>query len=84
MNITVTLTNKEYKALQAALIDPDGWIQHAATEKARVVTNRIIDKLVEHCNDNDLGIASGRDAQIDQAYDLGIVENLAEAESTEE
>ena len=83
MNITVTLTDKEYKALQAELVDPDGWIQHAATEKARVVTNRIIEKLVEHCNDNDLDIASGRDAQVDQAYTLGLVEVKADATPVE-
>lgn len=81
MNITITLTDAEYKSMQSELKDPEAWIQHAATEKARVVTNRIVEKLVEHCNDNGLDIASGRDAQVDQAYDLGIVSNAADAES---
>ena len=29
--------------------------------------------LVAHCNENDISIATGEDAQITQAYDLGIV-----------
>ena len=30
--------------------------------------------LVAHCNENDVQLAVGQDAQIDQAYDLGVVQ----------
>ena len=53
--------------------DVDDWITNAATERARVAQEDIISKLVAHCNENGITIATGIDAQVTQAYDLGVV-----------
>ena len=72
-NIIVTLSDSEYKALQFACLDVDEWVQNAATARAHIATNDIIELNTAHCNENGVAIAVGRDAQVEQAYNLGIV-----------
>ena len=45
-----------------------------------VEQNEIIKLLVEHCNNNEIAMAVGSDAQVTQAYDLGIVTAAASSE----
>ena len=80
-NINVTLSDAEYKALQFACLDVDEWVQNAATARAHVATNDIITFNTQHCNDNGVAIAVGRDAQVNQAYDLNVVYTAAEREA---
>ena len=70
---TITLTDTQVKCLESVMVDLDDWIINAATAKADVAQADIIKKLVEHCNANDITIATGAAAQVTQAYDLGIV-----------
>ena len=77
-NYTITLTDTEVKSLKTVMSDVDGWITNAATNRARIAKNDIISKLVAHCNANDIAIAPGEDAQVTQAYDLGLVEELTD------
>ena len=74
MDYTITLTEAERKAMEFICVDVDDWITNAATERARLAKLEIIELLVAHCNENDLQLAVGQDAQIDQAYDLGVVQ----------
>lgn len=74
MNYTITLTETERKAMEFICVDVDDWITNAATERARLAKLEIIELLVAHCNENDVQLAVGQDAQIDQAYDLGVVQ----------
>ena len=76
-NITVTLTNTQIKCLEYAANSVQDWADNALTERARVAQEEIIAKLVEHCNDNEIALAVGVDAQVTQAYDLGIVDTAA-------
>ena len=73
MDYTITLTDTEKKAMEYIAADVDDWITNAATNRARVAIDEIVAKLVEHCNANDIALAVGRDAQVTQAYDLGVV-----------
>jgi|TARA_Y100000356_G_C11027482_1_gene166702 alpha-D-ribose 1-methylphosphonate 5-triphosphate diphosphatase PhnM len=75
---TITLTDTEVKSLKTVMSDVDNWITNAATNRARIAKNDIISKLVAHCNANDIAIATGEDAQVTQAYDLGLVEELTD------
>ena len=81
-NINVTLSDSEYKAMQFACLDVDEWIQNAATARAHIATNDIIELNTVHCNENSIAIAVGRDAQVTQAYDLKVVQTVAEREAT--
>jgi len=81
-NITISLTDTENKSLAYATASPQEWINNAASNKARIAKEQIIALLVAHCNENSVTIATGEDAQITQAYNLGVVQ-AASASSPE-
>jgi len=76
MDYTITLTDTEKKSMEYIAVDVDAWITNAATNRARLAKEEIIDKLVAHCNANSIALAVGEDAQVTQAYDLKVVEKL--------
>ena len=73
MDYTITLTTTEQKSLEYITPDVDDYITNFSTERARIAKLEIISKLVIHCNENDIALAVGEDAQILQAYELGVV-----------
>jgi len=77
-NITVELTATQTKCLEYVANSVQDWADNALHNRARIAQDEIIAKLVEHCNANDVAIATGVDAQITQAYDLGVVDTAAE------
>lgn len=81
---TITLTDTEVKSLKTVMVDIDEWVTNSATNRARIAKKDIIAKLVEHCNANDITIATGEDAQVTQAYTLNIVEEVTSDNSSPE
>ena len=81
MDYTITLTDTEKKSMEYIAVDVDEWITNAATNRARIAKEEIIDKLVTHCNANSIALAVGEDAQVTQAYTLGVVKKLSEVSS---
>ena len=77
-DITVTLTDTENKALEYAAVSVQDWADNALTNRARIAKDEIIALLVAHCNANDVALAVGEDAQVAQAYDLGVVKTAAQ------
>ena len=77
-DITISVTDTELKSLEYATVSPSDWVDNAATNRARLAKNEIIAKLVAHCNENSITIATGEDAQVTQAFDLGVVIRLAD------
>ena len=73
-NITVSVTDTQMKCLEYAANTVQDWCDNAIHNRARIAQEEIIAKLVAHCNENDVAIATGVDAQINQAYDLGVVD----------
>ena len=78
---TVTLTDAEDKSLRYAAASAQDWIDNAVKNRARIAKEEIIAKLVAHCNANSIALAVGEDAQITQAFDLGVVQYLADVSS---
>ena len=74
---TITLTDTERKAMEYCAADVDDWITNAATNRARIATDEIVAALVAHCNENSIALAVGKDAQVTQACDLGVVQTAA-------
>ena len=74
MNYTVTLTETEKKALEYIAYDPDEWIKSAATNRANKAIKEIIEKNTTYCNEKSIAIAVGEDAQVTQAYTLGVIQ----------
>ena len=73
MDYTITLTDTERKAMEYIAADVDDWITNAAKNRARIAVEEIVALLVAHCNANDIQLAVGQDAQVTQAYTLGVV-----------
>ena len=73
MDYTITLTDTEKKSMESITADVKEWITNAAINRARQAKDEIIAALITHCNNNSIAIATGEDAQVAQAYSLGIV-----------
>ena len=81
-NITVTLTDTQTKCLEYAAYSVQDWCDNAIHNRARIAQDEIIAKLVAHCNANSVALAVGVDAQVTQAYSLGVVDtakNISDA-----
>lgn len=74
MDYTITLTETEKKAMEYITPDVVDWITNSVKVRANIAIDEIIGLLVTHCNDNDIALAVGKDAQVAQAYTLGIIE----------
>lgn len=81
MDYTITLTTTEKKAMETITADVDDWITNAAKNRARIAKEEIIANLITHCNANGITIATGEDAQVTQAYSLGVAEAYADADA---
>ena len=79
----VNLTDTEDKCLKYAAVSAQTWIDNLVKNRARVAKQEIIAKLVAHCNANSIPIATGEDAQVTQAFDLGVVQFLADVPAPE-
>ena len=78
MDYTITLTDTEKKSMEFATLDVKDWISNATKERARIAKNQIIAINTEHCNTNSIAIAVGEDAQVAQAYTLGLVKSVVD------
>lgn len=79
--ITIEITDAELKCMEYCALSPQEWIRNAAVARAKVAADEIIAILVSYCNNNEIPLAVGKDAQIQQAYDLGIVRTAAEIQA---
>ena len=77
-NITVVLTDTQNKCMEYASVSVQDWADNALHNRARIAQEEIIAALVAHCNENNIAIATGADAQVTQAFELGVVKTAAE------
>ena len=76
-DITVSLTDTENKCMEYAALSVQDWADNALTNRARIAKDEIIAALVSHCNANNIDIATGEDAQVEQAFTLEVVKTAA-------
>ena len=79
--ITIELTDTELKCMEYAALSPQDWADNAVTNRARIAGDDIVAKLVAHCNENEIALAVGRDAQVAQAFELGVVDIAANTQA---
>jgi len=77
-NITIQLTDTELKCMEYCAASPQDWADNAVTNRARIAGDEIVAALVAHCNANEITIATGKNAQIAQAFELGVVKTAAQ------
>lgn len=80
-NITIEITDTELKCMEYAALSPQDWADNAVTNRARIAGDDIVAKLVAHCNENEIALAVGRDAQVAQAFELGVVDTAANTQA---
>ena len=83
-SITIEVTDTELKCMEYAALSPQDWADNAVTNRARIAGDEIVAALVAHCNENSIALAVGRDAQITQAFELGVVQTAAERNAESE
>ena len=71
--ITIEITDAEYRCLEYIAAEPIDFVDNAATFRANVAKEEILSLLLAHCNKNEIALATGEDAQIEQAYTLGVI-----------
>ena len=76
-NINIEITDTELKCMEYAALSPQDWADNAVTNRARIAGEEIVAKLVAYCNENEIALEVGRDAQITQAFDLNVVDTAA-------
>ena len=83
-DITVSLTDTENKCMEYAALSVQDWADNALTNRARIAKDEIIAALITHCNANNITIATGEDAQVTQAFDLGVVKTASQRQTEAE
>ena len=78
---TVGLTTAEYRAFEYVSSDVEFWISNAAKNRARKAIDEIVSMNTQYCNANSIQIAVGTTAQVNQAYDLGVIQTVAQKTS---
>ena len=78
MDYTITLTDTEKKSMEYVTSDVKDWIDNAAKNRARIAKDEIISLNATHCNANAVAIAVGEDAQVTQAFTLGVVKKASD------
>ena len=76
-DITISLTETENKAMEYAAASVQDWADNAVTNRARIAVDEICGLLMTHCNENEIAIAVGKDAQVAQAFELEVVKTAA-------
>lgn len=74
----IDLTTIELKCLEVAALDPQEWLESFAKHRATQEKKKILSALMTYCNTNSVALEVGEDAQVEQAFSLGIVKTAAQ------
>lgn len=64
MDITISLTEAELKALSADIVNVQEWAQYIIKDRARIEMDKIIDNVVKNCLNNNINLPSGSKEEI--------------------
>lgn len=76
-DITITLTDTQYKGLEYVALSPEDWAENAVTERARIANDEIVQLTVQYCLDNSIQIPSTREEIVAYAFANGVVKTAA-------
>ena len=82
--IKITVTDTQMKCLEYIALSVQDWCDNAVHVRSQVAQEEIIAKLIKHCNEKGIAIATGVDKQIAQAFDLKVVMTGAEQQAENE
>ena len=70
--IKINITDTEEKCLNTVMVGIGTWTDNFVKNRARIAQDEILSDLLKHCNENSIAMATGVDAQITQAYAVGV------------
>jgi len=76
MDITITLTDAEVKAMEYAAASPQEWIENAIKNRANIATQDITKIVVDHCLANSLSIPNTVEGIIDLGFSEKVIERV--------
>ena len=76
-NITITLTDTQFKGLEYVALSPQDWAENAVTERCRIANDEIVQLTVTHCLDNGIQVPATREAIVAYAFDNDVVNTAA-------
>ena len=79
--IKINITDTEEKCLNTVMVGIGTWTDNVVTNRARVAQEEILSDLLKHCNENSIAMATGVDAQITQAYAVGVARTATDEPS---
>lgn len=84
-NITITLTDTQYKGLQYAAADPQDWADNAVTNRARIANDEIVSMYTNRALDEGVAIPATRELIVADAFTRGWAKTAAQvnAEASE-
>jgi len=84
-NITITLTDTQYKGLQYAAADPQDWADNALTNRARIANDAIVTMYTNRALDEGVAIPATRELIVADAFTRGWAKTAAQvnAEASE-
>jgi hypothetical protein len=86
-DVTITLTDTQYKGLQYAAADPQDWADNALTNRARIANDEIISMYTNRALDEGVAIPATRELIVADAFTRGWAKTAAqvnaEAEASE-
>jgi len=83
-DITITLTETQYKGLEYAALSPEEWAINAVTERCRIANDEIVQITVQHCLDNGIQVPATREDIVAYAFANDIVATAAERQAEAE
>jgi hypothetical protein len=83
-DITITLTDTQFKGLEYAALSPQDWAENAVITRCRIANDEIVDLTVKHCLDNGVQVPSTREAIVTYAFDNDLVQTAAQRQAEAE
>jgi len=83
-NITITLTDTQYKGLEYVAVSPEEWADNVVTDRARIANDEIVNLTVKHCLDNGLQVPATREEIVAYAFANDVVKTAAERQAEAE
>jgi len=83
-DITITLTDTQYKGLEYVSTDPEDWADNALTNRARIANDEIIQMYTTRALDEGVAIPATRELIVADAFTRGWVKTAAEVRAAAE
>ena len=83
-DITITLTDTQYKGLQYAALDPQDWADNAVTNRARIANDEIVQMYTNRALDEGVAIPATRELIVADAFTRGWAKTAAQANVDQE